>query len=221
MLINAKNLTLSYEKDQPIIDGGDFVVNEKDFIFIGGPSGTGKSTLLKSLYAQILPSQGELIVNGFDINKLSNKELRDLRRDIGIVFQDYKLIKEWTIEENIMLPLKINGYSQKVCENQAQKLLEHVKLSHKKGCYPAQLSGGEQQRVSVARALAHNPNIILADEPTGNLDEFSADVIWGLLKGANKQLGITILVVTHSIPQNFGINFRKLSLEHGKIYESF
>lgn len=221
MLISAKNLTLSYEKDQPIIDGGDFVVNEKDFIFIGGPSGTGKSTLLKSLYAQILPSQGELIVNGFDINKLSNKELRDLRRDIGIVFQDYKLIKEWTIEENIMLPLKINGYSQKVCENQAQKLLEHVKLSHKKGCYPAQLSGGEQQRVSVARALAHNPNIILADEPTGNLDEFSADVIWGLLKGANKQLGITILVVTHSIPQNFGINFRKLSLEHGKIYESF
>jgi cell division transport system ATP-binding protein len=221
VLISAKNLTLSYEKDQPIIDGGDFVVNEKDFIFIGGPSGTGKSTLLKSLYAQILPSQGELIVNGFDINKLSNKELRDLRRDIGIVFQDYKLIKEWTIEENIMLPLKINGYSQKVCENQAQKLLEHVKLSHKKGCYPAQLSGGEQQRVSVARALAHNPNIILADEPTGNLDEFSADVIWGLLKGANKQLGITILVVTHSIPQNFGINFRKLSLEHGKIYESF
>jgi cell division transport system ATP-binding protein len=221
MIINAKDLELSYDNKKSIIQGGNFVVNEKDFVFIGGASGSGKSTLLKSLYAKILPTNGKLIVDTNNINRLSSKKLRSLRKDIGIIFQDYKLIKEWTIEENIMLPLKINGYAKNICKDQANKLLAHVKLAHAKGAYPDQLSGGEQQRVAVARALAHNPSIILADEPTGNLDEFSADVIWGLLKGANTQLGITVIVVTHKIPKNFGINFRKLSLENGKIYESF
>jgi cell division transport system ATP-binding protein len=221
MIISANNLELSYDNKISIIKDANFVVNEKDFIFIGGASGSGKSTLLKSLYANILPKSGKLIVANHDINNLSSKQLRKLRKDIGIIFQDYKLIKEYTIEENIMLPLKINGYSNKISKDQANKLLAHVKLTHAKGSYPNQLSGGEQQRVAVARALAHNPSIILADEPTGNLDEFSADVIWGLLKGANTQLGITVIVVTHRIPKNFGINFRKLSLDNGKVYESF
>ncbi len=221
MIISANHLELTYNDQRSIIEDGNFVINEKDFVFISGASGSGKSTLLKSLYANILPRSGELIVDGYNINKLSSKELRTLRKDIGIIFQDYKLIKEYTIEENIMLPLKINGYSSSICKDQANKLLAHVKLSHAKGSYPDQLSGGEQQRVSVARALAHNPSIILADEPTGNLDQFSANVIWNLLKGANEQLGITVIVVTHMVPKNFGIHFRQLSLENGKIYESF
>lgn len=221
MIISANHLELTYNDQRSIIEDGNFVINEKDFVFISGASGSGKSTLLKSLYANILPKSGELIVDGYNINKLSSKELRALRKDIGIIFQDYKLIKEYTIEENIMLPLKINGYSSSICKDQANKLLAHVKLSHAKGSYPDQLSGGEQQRVSVARALAHNPSIILADEPTGNLDQFSANVIWNLLKGANEQLGITVIVVTHMVPKKFGIHFRQLSLENGKIYESF
>lgn len=221
MIISANHLELTYNDQRLIIEDGNFVINEKDFVFISGASGSGKSTLLKSLYANILPRSGELIIDGYNINKLSSKELRTLRKDIGIIFQDYKLIKEYTIEENIMLPLKINGYSSSICKDQANKLLAHVKLSHAKGSYPDQLSGGEQQRVSVARALAHNPSIILADEPTGNLDQFSANVIWNLLKGANEQLGITVIVVTHMVPKNFGIHFRQLSLENGKIYESF
>ena len=220
MTITATNLQLSYDNKKTIIQNGNFTIGEKDFIFIGGKSGSGKSTLLKSIYGEIKPTNGQLIVNNCDIKNISNKELRDLRKNLGIIFQDYKLIKEWTIEENIMLPLKINGYSKDVCEDQATKLLAHVKLSHAKGAYPDELSGGEQQRVSVARALAHNPSIILADEPTGNLDDFSADVIWGLLKGANEQLGITVIVVTHKVPKNFGIKFRQLSLENGKIYEN-
>jgi len=221
MIINANNIELTYDKKISIIKNANFEINRKDFVFIGGTSGSGKSTLLKSLYANIKPKNGQLIVNGYNINKLSKKSFISLRKDIGIIFQDYKLISEYTIEENIMLPLKINQYSKSICIEQANKLLAHVKLTHAKGLYPNQLSGGEQQRVAVARALAHNPSIILADEPTGNLDEFSADVIWGLLKSANTQLGITIVAVTHRIPTNFGIKFRKLSLENGKVYESF
>jgi cell division transport system ATP-binding protein len=221
MLITAKNLELSYDNKKSIIKDANFTINKKDFIFIDGASGSGKSTLLKSLYADIIPHNGQLIVDGYDINDLTTNSLLHLRKDIGIIFQDYKLVKEWTIEENIMLPLKINGYTSEICIDQSHKLLAHVKLSHAIGAYPDQLSGGEQQRIAVARALAHNPSIILADEPTGNLDDFSAEVIWGLLKGANMQLGITVLVVTHKLPHNFGINFRRLSLENGKIYESF
>lgn len=197
MIINAKDLELSYDNKKSIIQGGNFIVNEKDFVFVGGASGSGKSTLLKSLYAKILPTNGELIVDTNNINKLSSKNLRILRKDIGIIFQDYKLIKEWTIEENIMLPLKINGYAKNICKDQANKLLAHVKLAHAKGAYPDQLSGGEQQRVAVARALAHNPSIILADEPTGNLDSKSGHNVIDFLKDLHKREKKTIVMVTH------------------------
>ena len=158
-------------------------------------------------------------MEGQEVLGIRGKKLRVLRKDIGIIFQDYKLINEYTIEENIMIPLKINGYSNEVSKDQANKLLAHVKLGHRAGYYPNELSGGEQQRVAVARALAHNPKIIIADEPTGNLDDYSADVVWNLLKGANEQLGITVVVVTHRVPRNLGIKFRQLSLEDGIIYE--
>ena len=218
-MITAKNIYLAYDENKFIIKKGTFHIGHKEFIFIGGASGSGKSTLIKAMYGDIALKHGSFIIDNFELAHIGNKNLRNLRKDVGVIFQDYKLIKEWTIEENIMLPLKINGYSNEVSIEQANKLLNHVKLSHRKGYYPNELSGGEQQRVAAARALAHNPKIIIADEPTGNLDDYSADVVWNLLKGANEQLGITVVVVTHRVPKNFGIRFRQLSIEDGIIYE--
>ena len=218
-MIEAKNIYLAYDENKFIIKKGTFSVKTKEFIFIGGTSGSGKSTLLKSFYGDIPIKHGTLSIDNQKVNGISSIGLRRLRKDIGVIFQDYKLIKDMTIEENIMLPLRINGYSSEVCSDQADKLLAHVKLTHRKGYYPNELSGGEQQRVAVARALAHNPKLIIADEPTGNLDDYSADLVWNLLKGANEQLGITVVVVTHRVPKNFGIRFRQLSIEDGVIYE--
>ncbi len=218
-MIKAKEIYLSYDENRFIIKKGNFQIKPREFVFIGGASGSGKSTLLKSFYGEISLKHGQLIIDNQDMSSPSNRTLRDVRKNIGVIFQDYKLVKEWTIEENIMLPLKINGYSNDISKQQAIKLLSHVKLSHREGFYPSQLSGGEQQRVAVARALAHNPKIIIADEPTGNLDDSSADLVWNLLKNANEQLGITIVVVTHRVPRNFGIAFRQLSIEDGIIYE--
>jgi cell division transport system ATP-binding protein len=218
-MILANNIFLGYDNKTNIIEHGNFKIKSGEFIFISGSSGSGKSTLLKSLYGGIHLKSGALIVNKIDLKNIKGKKLRNLRKNIGIVFQDYKLIEEYTIEENIMLPLKINGYNNELSRQQANKLLNHIKLKHRAKAYPTQLSGGEQQRVAVARALAHNPRIILADEPTGNLDDYSANVVWNLLKGANEQLGITLVVVTHKIPTNFGLHYTQLSIDDGVIYE--
>ena len=118
-----------------------------------------------------------------------------------------------------MLPMIIGGFTKESCKAQTDRLLAHIKLSQKGTKYPLELSGGEQQRVAMARALSHNPLLILADEPTGNLDDYSSEVIWSLLKGVNEQLGITIVVVTHRIPETFGIKYRHLHIEEGVIYE--
>ena len=218
-VIIANDLTLSYNNSETIINQCTFDINSGDFVFITGASGSGKSTLLKSLYGALSPRQGDLVVGGVQMKEINNKKLNFLRRHVGIVFQDYKLIKEWTIEKNVMLPLIISGYAKDVSEIQVQKLLTHVKLNHQLGKYPLELSGGEQQRVAMARALAHNPIIILADEPTGNLDDYSSQVIWNLLEGACTQLKTTVVVVTHHIPETMKIDYRHLHIEHGSIYE--
>jgi cell division transport system ATP-binding protein len=218
-VIMAKNVSLGYTKDETIINKINFSVDSGSFVFITGASGSGKSTLLKSLYGALKPQEGSLVVGGVELNGVSGKKLNFLRRHLGIVFQDYKLVKEWTIEKNIMLPLIISGYDKTVTQNQVESLLKHVKLQHQAGKYPLELSGGEQQRVAMARALAHNPILILADEPTGNLDDYSSQVIWNLLEGANEQLNTTVIVVTHHIPETMSIRYKHYNIEYGDLRE--
>ncbi len=218
-VIIAENLSLAYSNNETIINKANFSIDSGDFVFITGASGSGKSTLLKSLYGALKPIEGSLVVGGVELREVSNSKLNFLRKHLGIVFQDYKLVKEWTIEKNIMLPLIINGYERTVMQNQTDSLLKHVKLRHQAGKYPLELSGGEQQRVAMARALAHNPILILADEPTGNLDDYSSQLIWNLLEGANEQLKATIIVVTHHIPETMKVSYKHYHIEFGDIRE--
>jgi len=218
-VIIAQELSLGYNNNETIINKATFSITSGSFVFITGASGSGKSTLLKSFYGALKPTLGDLTVGGVRMHGISGKKLNFLRRHIGIVFQDYKLVKEWSIEKNVMLPLLINGYARDVSEIQVKKLLTHVKLNHQSGKYPLELSGGEQQRVAMARALAHNPILILADEPTGNLDEYSSKVIWNLLEGAVSQLKATVVVVTHHIPESMNIGYKHFHIEYGSVYE--
>jgi len=218
-VIVAKDLSLAYSNDETIINKANFSIDSGSFVFITGASGSGKSTLLKSLYGALKPKDGSLVVGGVELNGVSSSKLNFLRKHLGIVFQDYKLVKEWTVEKNIMLPLIINGYDKSVTQNQVDSLLKHVKLRHQAAKYPQELSGGEQQRVAMARALAHNPILILADEPTGNLDDYSSQVIWNLLEGANEQLKTTVIVVTHHIPETMGVRYKHYHIEFGAIRE--
>lgn len=218
-VIIAENLSLAYTKEETIINKANFSVDSGSFVFVTGASGSGKSTLLKSLYGALKPVEGSLVVGGVELRGVSSSKLNFLRKHLGIVFQDYKLVKEWTIEKNIMLPLLINGYDKTVSENQVDSLLRHVRLKHQSGKYPLELSGGEQQRVAMARALAHNPILILADEPTGNLDDYSSQLIWNLLEGANEQLKTTVIVVTHHIPEHMKVNYKHYHIEFGALRE--
>ncbi len=218
-VIKASGLNISYGRDEPVITDASMMVKAQEFVFITGKSGSGKSTIIKSLYGELLPNNGDLDVCGVNLRNLSTSKLNVLRRYLGVIFQDYKLIDEWTVEQNVMLPLIIGGFSKNVCVKQAHKLLKHVKLLHKINKYPYELSGGEQQRVAMARALAHNPVLILADEPTGNLDAYSSEVIWNLLKGAKEHLGTTVVVVTHNIPSTLNMDYKHYFLEGGVLHE--
>ena len=218
-IISASGLCLGYENEQNLITDAKFDIYSDDFVFITGQSGSGKSTLLKSFYGQMKPSAGSLSVCLTDMTDITQQNLDKLRQRIGVVFQNYRLISEWNIEKNVMLPLMIKSLSASVCKNQATKLLKHVNLLHRADKFPNELSGGEQQRAAMARALAHNPNLLLCDEPTGSLDEYSSDVIWGLLRSAKEYLGTCIVVVTHHIPVSLRVPYRHLVIENGRIYE--
>lgn len=217
-IITARKLTLAYDKREHILTEIDFEINSGDLVFITGMSGSGKSTLLKSLYGAILPFEGSLVVDSKEMAKAGKSDINAIRRGLGIVFQDYKLIKEWDIEKNIALPMIIGGYSKEMVSRQVEKLLSHVKLTHRKDRFPEELSGGEQQRAGVARALAHNPAIILADEPTGNLDDYSTELVMELFLKVNA-LGKTVIIVTHRMPNNLNIAYRHFHLEHRGINE--
>ena len=218
-IISARNLSLAYERNEIVINSANLDIMANDFVFITGKSGSGKSTLLKSFYGEIAPLTGDLNVCMASMRGINDKELSELRQRVGIIFQNYRLINEWSVEKNVMLPLIIKGITQSICKKQVTKLLKHVNMLHKADKYPVELSGGEQQRVAMARALAHNPNLLLCDEPTGNLDEYSSDVIWSLLKSAREFLGTSVVVVTHHIPSTLRIPYRHFVIENGGVHE--
>ena len=173
----------------------------------------------KIILWEIPIKHGSLKIEGQEVFGIKGKRLRVLRKDIGIIFQDYKLINEFTIEENIMIPLKIKWHSHEISKDQANKLLAHVRLSHRSGYYPNELSGGEQQRVAVAGHLHIIQKLSLLMNQQEILMIIQQKLFGIYLKGANEQLGITVEVVTHRVPKNLGIKFRQLSIEDGIIYE--
>ena len=187
-----------------------------DFVFLVGPSGSGKSTIIKLITAEIAPTKGKLMVNGYNLNDISEKQIPLLRRTIGVVFQDFRLIEKKTVFENIEVAMRAVGATTSEIRRRIPYVLGLVGLTGKSRQLPTQLSGGEQQRVAIARALANNPSVIIADEPTGNLDPARSLEIMSLLEKIN-DMGTTILVVTHEreLVNRFGK--RVVAIESGRI----
>lgn len=171
-------------------------IQKGEFLFLTGPSGAGKTTLFKMISAFDKPSSGTVNVMGYDLGKITSKEVPFYRRKIGVVFQDFRLLKGRTVFENVILPLEVRGEKLPHMTRRADELLESVGLQYKKKSFPEQLSGGEQQRVAIARALIHQPGVLIADEPTGNLDPQMSEEIMDLLDKVNAQ-GTTVFVATH------------------------
>ena len=199
-MIKATNIIKTYkdgEKETKVLKGVDFIAKEKDFVAIMGRSGAGKSTLLYQMSMLDQPTSGEIFIDGVDVLKLTQQEKTRFRlKKLGYVFQDYALLPDLTALENVALPLLMLGENKKLAYKHALKMLERVGLGHRVNNVPSNLSGGEQQRVSVARAIVHNPKILFADEPTANLDNESSKQIITIFKELN-EAGQTIVMVTH------------------------
>jgi len=192
-----------------------FTVAPGDFVFLTGPSGAGKSTIIKLILHEYLPTSGTIQVDGINVEKMKSKEIMDLRRKVGVVFQDFKLLTDRTLLENVILPLEVFGNNSKTIGDKVKEVLELVGLSDRGSLFPAQLAGGELQRVCIARAMIGNPKILLADEPTGNLDMGTAWQIIKTLKKINK-LGTTVLMATHNVEIVKSLKERVIALDKGK-----
>jgi cell division transport system ATP-binding protein len=214
--INVKKIYGSGMTHSVALDEITFKIEQKEFVSLVGHSGAGKSTILKLIYAEEKPTSGEILFNGEDISKLNTKQLPYHRRRIGTVFQDYKLLLRKTVYENVSFALEVSGHTNKEIEQSVPQILEIVALSNKMDNYPGELSGGEQQRVAIARALVHRPTLIIADEPTGNLDPISSWGIIQLLIKINK-LGTTVLLATHDKDIVDNIKKRVITLDQGRV----
>ncbi len=217
-MVEFKNISFSYSKESGIYDI-DLKIKDSEFCFLVGPTGSGKSSLLKMIYFDIIPLKGEIDVLGFNSKKTKKNKIHKLRKKIGVIFQDYKLLKQRTVYENIALPLHINGAGRKMIQDNVEEALELTDLLDCKYKYPDQLSGGEQQRVCIARAIVKNPNLILADEPTGNLDPAAAHKILKILEQINKE-GTSIIMATHNYKLISDRDYRIIELKDGRLVSS-
>ena len=215
-MIEFINVTKKYDHGVCALDNVSLRIEKGEFAFLVGPSGSGKSTFLKLMIKEEEPTSGKILIDGKDITRIKKKDIPFLRRKIGFVFQDFRLLYDRTVSENIVFALRVIEASEKEIRTQLKTVLQMVGLSGKENYYPNQLSGGEQQRVALARALATKPPILIADEPTGNLDPKTSEEIFKTLLEINAR-GTTILVVTHAKDIVNELNKRVIALDHGKV----
>ncbi|NQV89174.1 MAG: cell division ATP-binding protein FtsE [Parcubacteria group bacterium] len=215
-MIRLKNITKTYPPNVVGVRGVSLHVPAGEFVSIVGRSGTGKSTLAKLLFAEERPTSGIIEIGGWDITNINDRDIPLLRRQIGVVFQDFKLLQKKTVYENVAFALQVGGESPRRIREVVPKVLDIVGLKGKEARYPRQLSGGEQQRVAIARALVHSPKVLVADEPTGNLDTLNTRDIVDLLKRIN-EFGTTICLVTHDREAVNRLKRRVITLEDGRV----
>ena len=215
-MIELRNVTKEYPGETLALDDVDLSIDKGEFVFILGESGAGKSTLLKLLLREEKPTSGSIMVAGYDLVKMKEKKVPYLRRELGVVFQDFRLIPTMTAYDNVAFAMRVTNISSKEIMRRVPYILKLVGLGDRMYAYPEQLSGGEQQRVALARALVHNPKIILADEPTGNIDPKLSVELMELLGQINK-LGTTVLVVTHDVSLTEKFDARIITINEGRV----
>jgi len=215
-MIRLKDVEMEYENGTRAIKGISLTIEDGEFVFLVGPSGSGKSTLIKLLTGEVEPTAGRIMINGFSASNIRGRQIPLMRRTLGVIFQDFRLIEKKTVYDNLSFVMRAVGASQKEIRSRIPYVLDLVDLVGKEDRYPDELSGGEQQRVAIARALVNNPNTIIADEPTGNLDPNRALELMDLLVKIN-ELGTTVVVVTHA--ENLVNHFKKrvVTLDQGLI----
>lgn len=213
-MIEMSDVFKTYETGNKAMRGVSLTIEDGEFVFIVGRSGSGKSTLMKLLLKEQEPTKGRIVVNDVDLGRMPRRHIPKYRRRLGVVFQDFKLLKDRTVFENVAFAQRVIGVPSRVIRETVPEMLRLVGLSSKYKAYPHQLSGGEQQRVAIARALINSPEVLLADEPTGNLDSFHTHEIMKLLGEINSR-GTTVIVVTHSQEMVALMNKRVITMERG------
>lgn len=216
-MIECKNVYKRYKSGTNALYDVNMSIEQGEFVYIIGPTGSGKSTLIKMFNAEEVPTKGEVKMIGINVGKLRRRQIPLFRRNIGVVFQDYKLLPAKTVSENVAYALEVIGMRKRQIQMRVKEVLSVVGLEDKGNSFPNQLSGGQQQRVAIARAIANRPKVLVADEPTGNLDPAKSDEIMELLKCINKIYGSTILMVTHDLTIVNKYRNRTIVLEHGHV----
>ena len=215
-MIDFQNVKKTYDNGTKALRGVDLHIDDGEFVFLVGPSGSGKSTIIKLLTAELRPTAGSILVNGFQLEKIRQRSIPYMRRTLGVIFQDFRLIDKKTVYENVAFAMRVIGASEKEIRKRVPYVLELVGLENKGRRLPNELSGGEQQRVAIARALVNNPAMIIADEPTGNLDPARSLEIMMLLEQINA-LGTTVMVVTHERDLVNRFTKRVVAIDEGRI----
>ena len=215
-MIQFTRVSKEYPRTGLVLNDVSFVVAKGEFAFLTGPSGAGKSTILKLVYMEELPTSGEVRVSGINSLEIRRKEIPHLRRKLGVVFQDFRLLEDRSAEANIAFALEVTGAPKQTIPSKVARLLTQVGLASKGGAFPNELSGGEQQRVAIARALVNDPLVLIADEPTGNLDERATRGIFQLLREINAS-GTAVLMATHDLDLVRRTDYRTIEMDHGRI----
>lgn len=218
--IRIKDVKMTYKSGVTALYDLSLNISKGEFVFVIGATGCGKSSLVKLLYREIKPTNGQIIVGGIDVGRLRNRQVYKIRRKIGVVFQDYKLLEKLNVYENVAFALEIFGLPKDEIHTKVLKVLELVGLKNKAKMLPKELSGGEQQRVAIARAIVNEPKLLICDEPTGNLDPKTSLEIMDVLEEINK-LGTTIIMVTHDISIVNKMKKRTILLEAGRVLKDY